>query len=468
MLAVLRFLCNAGSGSEVVELRAEIVRFLTRLVVMLAVWVSIIGLLTPVVWAQESEPADRFVLQIRADGPLTPAMVSYVQRGVRRAEDQGATALIFQLDTPGGQLDLMQDIVTALRESRVPVVVYVAPRGGAAWSAGTVIVLAGHAAAMAPETGIGAASPVGLETELPDTEEKKAKEAILSLVRDLAAPRGEAVVEWSQAAVEEAVAASASEAYELGIVDIIASDVDDLLAQLDGFEVDVQGEQVLLRTAGVRVESVSMSLIEQILHVVVNPTIILTLLGIGVQALLIEISSPGGWVAGFVGIVSISLGVYGLGVLPVNALGLILIALAIGLFVLEVKATTHGALTVAGVVSMVAGALILFNSGDAPGYAQVSLPVVITIALCFAGTFLFIMTKALQAQRPRPKTGLEGMVGAIALTRSELNPTGKVFLQGEHWNAVAADDAIPAGEQVEIVAVEGFRLRVKRLETADE
>jgi membrane-bound serine protease (ClpP class) len=442
--------------------RARFDSCLLRLLSAIFLWVFLLTLLAPVGQAQTEEQANRSVILLKADGPLTPAMVSYVQRGIRIAEDQGANALIFQLDTPGGQVDLMQDIVTALRESQTPVVVYVAPRGGAAWSAGTVIVLAAHAAAMAPETGIGAASPVSMGSELPETEERKAKEALRSIVRDLAAPRGEDVVEWAEAAIEDAVAASASEAFEMGLVDFIANDLDDLLAQLDGFEVRVQDQEVVIRTAGARLEPISMSLIERILHIVVNPTIILTLLGIGVQAILIEISSPGGWVAGFIGIVSIALGVYGLGVLPVNALGLILIVLAIGLFVLEVKAPTHGALTVAGVVSMVAGALILFNTGEAPVYAQVSLPVVITIALSFAATFLFIMTKALQAQRPPSSTGIEGMIGATAQARTDLDPKGKVFLQGEFWHAVAEGESIPAGEQVEVVAVEGFHLRVKR------
>jgi membrane-bound serine protease (ClpP class) len=359
----------------------------------------------------------------------------------------------------------MQEIVSTIRESRVPVVVYVAPRGGAAWSAGTVILLAGHAAAMAPETGVGAASPVGMGSELSETAERKAMEAILSLVRDLAAPRGEEVVKWAEAAIEEAVAASASEALDMGLIDFIADDVNDLLIQLDGFEVQLRGEPVVLRTAGTRVDPIPMSLIEQILHIVVNPTIVLTLLGIGVQALLIEISSPGGWVAGFIGIVSLALGVYGLGVLPFNILGLVLIILAVGLFFLEIKATTHGALTVAGVVTLVAGALILFNSGDTPGYAQVSLPVVITIALCFAATFLFIMTKAFRAQRHQPKTGVESLLGAKAVARSDLDPQGKVFLQGEHWHAEAVNGPIQTGDQVEVVAVDGFRLRVKKVDS---
>ncbi|MGD9101854.1 MAG: nodulation protein NfeD [Anaerolineae bacterium] len=406
---------------------------------------------------------DRRVVYIQAEGPLTPAMVSYVQRGLRIAQERDAQALIFRLDTPGGEGGLMQDIVRTLRESRTPVVIYVAPRGAAAWSAGTVIALAGHVVAMAPETGIGAASPVSMgEGELPETETRKAKQAIRSLVRDLAAPRGEQVVEWAEAAIEEAVAATASEAYAMGLADFIVDDLDDLLTQLDGFEAQVRGEPVILYTAGARVERVPMSLIERILHVVVNPTIIFALLGVGVQAILIEISNPGGWVAGFIGVVCISLGVYGLGVLPFNGLGLILIALSIGLFAMEVKAPTHGALTITGIFTMVAGALVLFNSGDAPQYARISLPVVIAIAMCFAATFLFIVTKAIQAQRPRPKTGVEGLMGASAEARTDLDPKGTVFVEGERWRAVAQDGPIAAGEQVEIVAIEGFCLHVKR------
>jgi membrane-bound serine protease (ClpP class) len=439
---------------------------LTRLLAVLLFCVLSASYLGAAVQAQQTDDSGRPVLQIQVDGPLTPALVRYIERALDRAIEVDAEVVILQLDTPGGQVDLMQDIVTLLRESQTPVAVFVAPRGAAAWSAGTVIVLAGHASAMAPETGIGAASPVAMDTELSDTAEKKAKAAVLSLVRDLAAPRGPEVVDWAIAAVEEAAAASASEAYALGIVDFIANDVDDLLQKLNGFEVEVRGEPRVLHTAGAHVEIFSKSLIEQILHVVVNPTIVLTLLAIGVQAILIEISNPGGWVAGFIGVVCIALAVYGLGVMPTNGLGLILIVLAIGLFVMEVKAPTHGALTVAGVASMIAGALILFNTDQAAQYARISFPVVVTITLCFAATFVFIMTKALQAQRPGARTGIEALVGASAEARFDLNPEGKVFLEGEYWNAIAEDGPIHSGEQVEVVAVEGFRLRVRRNQDA--
>jgi membrane-bound serine protease (ClpP class) len=436
---------------------------LIRPLLLLLVWVLSTSLVASIVHAQEGDGADRPVVHLRADGPLTPALTSYLERGLDYAWAEAAEAVILELDTPGGQVDIMQDIVSTIRESPVPVVVYVAPRGAAAFSAGTLIVLSGHVSAMAPETAIGAASPVGMETELTETAEKKAKSAVKSLARDLAAPRGEEVIAWAEATVEDAVAASASEALELGAIDLIANDLEDLLTQLDGFEVDVLGEQQTLRTASARLERLPMSLIEQVLHIVVNPTIVLTLLAIGVQALLIEISNPGGWVAGFVGIVSIALAVYGLGVLPFNALGLVLIALAIGLFVMDIKAPTHGALTAAGVAALIAGGLILFNTDDAADYARISLPALLVIAACFASTFLFIMTKALRAQRPPSVTGKEGLIGSIAEARIDLDPDGKVFLNGEYWTAVAEDPPISAGEMVQVVSVDGFRLRVNKV-----
>jgi membrane-bound serine protease (ClpP class) len=407
---------------------------------------------------------ERLVIHIQAEGPLTPAMLNYVQRGVRIAQERDAEALIFQLDTPGGEVNLMQDMVKELRGSRTPVVVYIAPQGAAGWSAGTVVALAAHVIAMAPETGIGAASPVGLGEELPDTMVSKVKQSMRALVRELAAPRGERVVEWAEAAIEDAVAASASEALEMGLADLIAGDLDDLLRQLDGLQVQVRGEPVILHTAHARVERVSMSLIERILHIVVDSTIVLALLSIGAQAILIEISNPGGWVAGFIGIVCIALGVYGLGVLPANGLGLVLIALAVGLFVMDVNAPTHGALTLAGTITMIAGALTLFNSSDTPQYARISPAFVAVVALCFAGTSFFILTKAVRSRGLRPQVGVESLVGAVAQARTDLAPQGTVFVQGERWRAEAQDAPIAAGEEVEIVAVQGFCLYVKRKE----
>ncbi len=426
-------------------------------------WMLLLGLLLALVVPAGAEDAGRSVLLVEAEGPLTPAMVSYIQRGVRTAEERGVEAMILRLDTPGGQIDLMNEIIQAIRESRVPVVVYVAPRGAIAGSAGTLITLAGHAAAMAPETAIGAASPVGGSGEdLNETLARKAKEALKAQARGLAERRGEEAVKLAEAAIEEAKAVSASEALEAGLVDFVADSLEELLAQLDGFTVQVQGEEQLLRTAGARIERLPMNPIEQLLHVVVNPNVVFLLFTIGVQAILIEISSPGGWVAGFIGVVCLALGIYGIGVLPVNWLGLIFIVVAFVLFVLDIKAPTHGALTAAGIASLVAGALILFNSAGAPSYARISVPFVLGVAVTTSAFFLFIVTKAIQAQRAPAMTGAQGLVGATARVRSELNPQGTVFLMGEYWTAEAEDGPIPAGEEVEVVGVEGIRLRVRR------
>ncbi|MBN1315256.1 MAG: nodulation protein NfeD, partial [Anaerolineales bacterium] len=292
-------------------------------------------------------------------GPVTPAMVSYFERGIAAAEKAGDSLVIIQLNTPGGRVDWTLEIVQALRAAKVPVVVYIAPRGAQAASAGTIITLAAHAAAMAPETVIGAASPVGSEGEdLGETIERKAKEDMKATVRSLAERRGEQVVALAESTIEDAVAVHANEALEAGMIDLVADDLDVLLKGLDGLVVKVNDREVTLQTAGATITEFPLNPLERILHTVVDSTIVTVLMAIGVQAILIELSSPGGWVAGFVGVICLVLGFYGLGVLPVNWLGLGLVAVAFVLFILDIKAPTHGALTVAGVVTLVAGFLI--------------------------------------------------------------------------------------------------------------
>ncbi len=406
--------------------------------------------------AQEARHVD--VLQI--EGPVTPIMISYIERGIRTAETDGAEALVIKLDTPGGQIDLMSDIVQALLDAHVPVVVYVYPKGAYAASAGTLITLAGHVAAMAPGTTIGAASPVGSQGEdLGDTIEQKVKEDLKAQARALAGRRGDEAVAWAESAIEEARAATADEALELGVIDFVADGMEDLLAQMDGFQVKVDGRELTLQTADAAVQDVAMTFVEQFLHIITNPTIAFILLTLGVNAILFELSSPGGYVAGIVGGICLLLAFYSLGVLPVNYAGLIFIVLAFVLFIVDVKAPTHGALTVGGVVSLIAGALILFNS---PLY-RVSVVAVVTVASLTGGFFAFAIAKVVQAQRKRAVTGKEGLVGERGRVRVTLDPHGKVLVKGELWDALAEGGVIEAGDWVEVVSVDGFRLRVKRV-----
>lgn len=441
-------------GAELERLCETVKNWLRATVVLL--WLAALILSTA---SSALALESRHVDVLRIEGPVTPVMISYLERGIRTATADGAEALVVELNTPGGQIDLMSKIVQAFLDSDVPVAVYVYPKGSYAASAGTLITLAGHLAAMAPGTTIGAASPVGGQGEdLSTTEQTKVKEAMKAQARALTERRGEKAVAWAESAIEEAKAATAEEALGLGVADFVAQDLDDLLAQMDGFQVKVKDREVVLHTQGATVKDVPMSGAEQFLHIITNPTIAFILLTLGANALLYELSSPGGYAAGIVGVICLVLAFYALGVLPVNYAGLIFIVLAFVLFIVDVKAPTHGVLTAGGIVSLIAGALVLFSS---PLY-RVSLSAVVAVALTTGAFFAFAVAKVVQSRRKPATTGREGLVGAEAEARTDLNPEGMVFLKGELWSAQAVDGPIRAGEPVQIVAMEGLRLRVKR------
>ena len=412
--------------------------------------------------APAQSQADSDVLLLETSGPLTPAMVEYLSRGIDRAEDQDLQALIFQIDTPGGSVDLMNRMVQAIRASEVPVIVYVAPRGAIAGSAGTVITLAGHVAVMAPETAIGAASPVGGQGEdLGETIAAKEKEILKATIRGLAARRGDDAVALAEATIEDAKAVSADEALEAGLIDFMAADVDELLQAIDGYELpDGDGER--LQTVDAQVTELPQRFIERLLQVLTNPNIVFLLITVGVQALLIEISAPGGWVAGFIGVVCLALGVYGLGILPVNWFGLIFIITAFVLFFLEVKVPTYGALSVAGLASFIIGALVLFNSATTPSFLRVSIPLVVGTGIATAAFFTVIVAFAVRAQMKKPEVGREALVGRSGRTRSDLAPSGMVHVAGELWSANSkSGETIPADTNVMVVGVHGLRLEVE-------
>jgi len=411
-------------------------------------------------FAQESGGA----LVLTAEGPVTPAMVGYIQRGITAATDRSATVLIIQLNTPGGQIDLMDKIVNAILESPTPVIVYVAPRGAIAGSAGTVITLAGHANAMAPETAIGAASPVGAQgEEIGETLDAKIKNILKAQVRNLASERGEKAIALAEATIESAEAATAEEAKAAGLTDFIAADVPDLLRQLDGFTVIVRGNEIKLRTSGIPITELPTNLLEEILNILTNPNVVFLLLTIGAQAILIELSSPGGWVAGTIGVICLALAFYGLGVLPVNWFGIVFIVLAFVLFVLDIQATAHGALTAAATASLIVGGLILFNSPGSLPYYRVSVPLVIGTSVILAGLFFAVLLIALRTRNLPVTIGSESLVGKLGEVRQALAPGGTVQLGGELWSAETEGETIEAGQKVVVVAVNGIRLRVKKV-----
>ncbi len=352
------------------------------------VWAALVLSLLAAFIPVKAQTDTPLVIVLTVDDAVAPPMVEYLKRGLSWADQQGAELVVMQLNTPGGSLDSMNAVVQLIRNSRVPVVVYVAPSGAMAGSAGTVVTLAGHAAAMAPNTAIGAASPVGSQGEdLGQTMQAKEKNILKATVRSLAQRRSQQAIELAEQTIDNAAAASADEALAAGMVDFIAVDIPDLLRQLDGFKVEINGGEQTLETTDARVETLSESFIEKLLAVLTNSAIVFLLITIGVQAILIEISSPGGWVAGFIGVVCLALAAYGLGVLPVNWFGVVFLIVGFVLFILDIKAPTHGALTAAGTVSLIIGALVMFNSPNVPSFQRVPVPLIIGASLSTGAIF---------------------------------------------------------------------------------
>lgn len=413
-------------------------------------------------YAQDAAPVVRLTL----DGALHPAMLEYLKRAQQEASRSGAQAIILQLNTPGGEIGLMNRIVEQIRGSDVPVIVYVAPRGAMAGSAGTILTLAGHVSAMAPETIIGAASPVGGEGEdIGETMQSKLKEAMKANVRTLTAARPPEAVELAEQMIDDARAVSVDEALGIGLIDIKAASVDDLLSQLDGREVQVQDQPITLNTTGARVIEVQKTFLEDLLMVLANPNIAFLLLAIGVQAILIEFSSPGGWVAGFIGVVCLLLATYGMGLLPVNWFGILFLGVAFVLFILDIKAPTHGALTAAGVASFIIGALVLFNSPDVPQFQRVSVPLVVGTGVAIGLMFFAIVGFALRAQKAPVRMGRESIIGQVGVVNTALHPTGTVQIGSELWTAVLDDGGSAApGDPVKVTALENLRVRVRKVE----
>ncbi len=405
------------------------------------------------------------VVVVTFNGALTPVWQGYLERGIFEAESLKADLIVIELNTPGGSVDTMNKLVEQILASPIPIAVYVSPAGAMAASAGTMITLAGHISAMAPGTAIGAASPVGLQGEdISTTEELKTKEILKATARSLAERRGDKAVQLAESTIENARAASATEAKNAGLVDFIAKDLDDLLKQVNGKSVTLSSGTVKVNTISPAVYPLKTTFIEDILSMLTNPNIIFLLLSIGVQAILIEISSPGGWVAGFIGAVFLAFAVYGLGILPVNWFGFIFLILAFVLFILDIKAPTHGALTAAGTGSFIAGSLILFNSARVPAFAHVSVLLVVSMGTVLGLSFFAVVMLAVRAMRTPVVTGRESMVGKEGYALDEFDRTGIVHVAGEDWSAVleSGEPPVQAHDRVIVTRVEGVRMVVKK------
>ena len=410
--------------------------------------------------------AQPLILIMNANGTIEPAMQDYFQRGIQTAEQRNVEVLIIQLQTPGGDLQSMDNIIQDIRASTVPVVIYVAPNGAMAGSAGALITMAAQVSTMAPEAAIGASSPIDASGQnLDSTLATKQKEIMKATIRPLVERRGAAATQLAQDMIDNAKAVSASEALQAHLIDFTATDMNDVLRQLDGFTVTMSDGARTLHTSNATTETLDLSLIEQLLLVLTDSNLVFILLSVGVLALQIELSHPGAWIPGFVGVVCLALAIYGLGLLPVNWFGLIFIVTAFVLFLLDIKTPTHGALTVAGVASFIVGALVLFNSPGVPQFQRVSVPLVVGVGIFIGLLFAAIISFALRVRHSPIQMGVEAIIGKIGFAKTDFGLAGQVQVGSELWSAepAAGSGTIGKGDRVEVVEVKGLRLRVRKV-----
>jgi membrane-bound serine protease (ClpP class) len=398
---------------------------------------------------------------IQIDGAISPATAGYISRAIANAASANPQCLVIQLDTPGGLLDSTKQIVQAFYASKVPVIVYVAPPGANAGSAGCFITLAADVAAMAPNTSIGAAHPVQFgggfgsdEKKGDDTMTKKLENFATSYIEAIAEKRGRNV-EWAKSAVRESASITGEKALELKVVDLIAKDMPDLLRQLDGRKI---GDREL-RTAGAHVERIPMLARERVFQTLWRPEVMFVLMLIAIYGIIGELSNPGAVLPGVAGVIALILALYMGSVLPINIAGFALIVLAIALFITDVFAPTHGALTAGGIIAFFLGSLLLFEPAG-PAF-RLSLAMIVPATVVTAAFFIFIVGAGLRAQKLPHRAGTETMLGRIVPALTAIGAAGgKVFIEGETWNA-RSETPINQGQPVEILRVEGLTLHVK-------
>ncbi len=399
------------------------------------------------------------VARIHIDGPIGPATADYVRRGIHEATAQQAQCLIIELDTPGGLLESMKTIVEELLASPVPTVVYVAPAGGTAASAGCFITLAADVAAMAPATTIGAAHPVQIgpggaaESAPDDTMKQKLENYAVSYIETIATKR-QRNIEWAKSSVKSSASITADEALKLKVIEILATDTDDLLHQLDGREVN--GRK--LQTAGAKVVEIPMSASEQFFQKLWQPEVMFVLMLVAIYGIVGEVSHPGAILPGVMGAFALILVIYLSAILPVNSAGIALVLLALVLFAIDVFAPTHGVLTFGGIMAFFVGSLLLFDRGNPA--LRLPLSYIVPATLVTAAFFFLIVAKGLRAQRLPRKVGQESLLGQKVPAVTRIDPLGgKVFLEGCYWTAVS-DAPVVQGQTVQVTALHGLTVHV--------
>jgi len=396
---------------------------------------------------------------ITINGVISPVSAEYIGKSIKKANEKKVEALIIELDTPGGLDTSMRNIVKDIIGSEVPIIVYVSPSGSRAASAGVFITLAAHIAAMAPGTNIGAAHPVGIGEKMDKVMAEKATNDAAAYIKSLA-ERNNRNVKWAEDAVRKSISATGEEALKMKVIDIVSKDLNTLLSDVDGKKVrTVMGEKVL-KTAKAKVMREELGVRHKILNLISDPNVAYILMLLGFYGLFFELTNPGAIFPGVIGGICLILAFYAFQTLPVNYAGLLLIILAIILFILEVKIVSHGVLSIGGVISMIIGSLMLFES-PAP-FMKLSLYTILPATIITTLFFTVTLGLAFRAYKRRPVTGSEGLIGMEGIAITDITKDeGMVSLHGERWSAYS-DAPVSKGEKVIIEAVSGLKVKVKR------
>lgn len=400
------------------------------------------------------------VVQINVDGPINPVVADYIAAGIKKATKEKAECLLINLNTPGGLLKSTRVIVSEMLESKVPIVVYVSPSGAHAGSAGVFITLAAHIAAMAPGTNMGSAHPVNLQGGMDSIMGEKTTNDAAAFIRSIAEKRGRNM-EWAEDAVRFSVSLAETEAVKKNVVNLIAEDEADLLAQINGWQVTMEKGPKTLNTAAVNPEVIEMTWAQKILNYISDPNVAYILMLFGIYGLIFEFYNPGIGFPGVVGGISLILAFYAMHTLPINIAGLALIALAIILFILELFTPTNGILSVGAVVSLLLGSMMLIKPGASFEWAKISLGVIIPAVIVTTLFFIAVLGIGIKAQGNKVSTGIEGLIGEIGKALTEINPTGNVLVQGEIWSAKTKGEGIEKGKEVKVLEVHGLTITVE-------
>lgn len=397
---------------------------------------------------------------IEVDGIINPVSAKYIVRSIDRAHEENARCLIILLDTPGGLMESMREIVKKMLSAEVPVVVYVAPSGARAASAGVFITMAAHVAVMAPSTNIGAAHPVTLGGKEQDkTMMEKIVNDTVAYAKSIASKRGRNA-KWAAEAVEKSVSITDEEALKLRVIDVVSPSLSDLVEQLDGRKIDLDGKTVVLHLKDAEINRIAMTWRDRLLDAISHPQIAYLLFLLGMMGIYFEISNPGAILPGVIGGISIILAFFAMQVLPINYAGLALMILGGILFIAEIKVTSYGLLSVAGIFCLLMGSIMLIDNPTE--YLKISWQVIVPAVAMTAGFFIFAVTMAIRTRLKKPTTGIEGLVGRIGVAEADFRPDGRVAVYGEIWTA-ESEDRIRKGDKVEVVGVDKLKLNVKKV-----